>query len=88
MNYVYEFEIFPVDGMYAVLPFDLEGATQGETFEDACRMAVDWLQIAVDNWQSDGTVPPKATFGNEPSHGGRTVIVAASTIDDRVAASA
>ncbi|RKI97189.1 hypothetical protein D7W09_01290 [bacterium D16-34] len=39
MLHVYEFEIFKSDsGLYLVFPFDLEGGTQGESFEDACKM--------------------------------------------------
>lgn len=65
--------------MYVVLPYDLEGATQGNSIEDACRMATDWLQLEVDDWQANGAIPPKPTFGNKPAHGGRNLIVAVTS---------
>ena len=38
---VYEFEIFQEDNGYVVLPFGLEGATEGDTLQDALMMAAD-----------------------------------------------
>lgn len=44
MFHLYEFEVFMDEGWYLALPYDLEGGTQGKTFEEACEMAADWLR--------------------------------------------
>ena len=78
MLHVYEFEIFEEDGWFLAFPYDFEGATQGETFKDACEMAADWLQTEIEHREIHGIPLPEATFGNEPENGGKVVIVAVS----------
>ena len=48
MIHVYEFEIFPDEGMYSAIPFDMEGGTCGSDFDDACFMAGDWLRTEME----------------------------------------
>lgn len=86
MQYVYEFEIFPSEGRYVALPYDLEGGTEGYDFADACKMAADWLQLMADNDFTTFGVPAEPSFDNEPKHPkGRTVVVAASSTSKAVA---
>lgn len=59
-----------------VLPFDMDGGTQGADFAEACKMAADWLKTEMEHRAMRGMPFPEATFGNEPHEGGRTVIVA------------
>ena len=76
MLHVYEFEVFQDGDMYLAFPFDMEGGTQGETLEEVCRMAADWLQAEMEYRAMNDENLPKATFGNKPVHGGQTLIVA------------
>lgn len=73
----YEFEFVPTEGMYAVLPYELEnfGATQGYDFDEACYMAVDWLKGTIEDLAMRGEEPPKPTYGHTPRHGGTNVII-------------
>ena len=90
MVHVYEFEVFKDKDMYLAFPFDMQGGTQGKTIEEACRMAADWLQTEMEYREMNGEEIPKATFGNEPIHGGRTLIVsvnAGKNTVDKVSAS-
>ena len=75
MIVVHEFELFEEDGFVLALPFDLEGGTQGESFEDAAEMAADWLKCTAEDWLIHGVEPPKPTFGNEPERGGRVILI-------------
>lgn len=76
MLHVYEFEVFQDGDMYLAFPFDMEGGTQGETLEEVCRMATDWLQAEMEYRAMNDEDLPKATFGNKPVHGGQALIVA------------
>lgn len=76
MLHVYEFEVFQDGDMYLAFPFDMEGGTQGETLEEVCRMATDWLQAEMEYRAMNDEELPEATFGNKPVHGGQTLIVA------------
>lgn len=80
-SYVYEFEIYPSNGVFYLEPFDFEGFCFGFTFEQACRICGRYLQDLVDaNFSWIGGVPPVPTFDNKPKHeGGKTVIVAAGS---------
>ena len=75
MVYLYEFEIFEEEGWHLVLPFDMDGGTQGTSFDDACEMAADWLRIKCEDALMYGKELPHPTFGNEPRHGGRVVLL-------------
>lgn len=76
MLYVYEFEISKGNEMLVAYPFDFEGATQGKDEREVAEMAADWLKLAIEDCLMHGKALPEATFGNEPRHGGRTLIVA------------
>lgn len=77
MLHIYEFEVVPGEQMLLAYPYDFEGATQGESFADACEAAADWLQLTVEHHVMHALPLPTPTFGNEPKHeGGKTVIVA------------
>ena len=84
MLHVYEFELFEDDGMYLAFPFDMEGGTQGETVEEACRMAADWLQTEMEYRDMNGESFPEATFGNKPTHGGQALVIAVNAGKDTV----
>lgn len=86
MLHVYEFEVFESEGWFLALPFDMDGGTQGATFAEACEMAADWLKTMGEHWAMAGEDAPEATFGNEPEHGGKTVIVAVDAGIDTVKA--
>lgn len=75
MLHLYEFEIFEDEGWYLALPFDWDGGTQGTSFEDACEMAADWLRIMCEDCAMHAKELPTPTFGNEPCHGGRVVLL-------------
>lgn len=62
----------------------MAGGTQGATIDEVCRMAADWLQTEMEYRDMDGEDFPEATFGNEPKHGGQTLIVAINAGRDTV----
>lgn len=74
--HIYEFEVFEDEGLVIALPFDMDGGTQGVDFSEACEMAADWLKTEMEHRAMRNLPFPNATFGNEPRHGGRTIIVA------------
>lgn len=75
MIHLREFEVFEDEGWFLALPFGLDGGTQGETFEDACEMAADWLRVVCEHHAMEGSELPAPSFGNEPVHGGRVVLL-------------
>lgn len=78
MLYVYEFEIYKSNKYYLALPFVLDGATQGTSFNDACEMAAEWLKTEIETRLMHGVDIPGSTFDHEPENGGKVVIVAVS----------
>lgn len=78
MLHVYEFEIFEGECGLLAFPYDMDGGTQGEDFKEACENAADWLQTEMEHRAMRGFPFPEATFGNEPRHGGRNIVVAVS----------
>lgn len=76
MLVINEFELFEDEGVFCAFPFDREGATCGDTFDDAVAMAADWLYETVKYEAILGQEPPKVSLGHEPAHGGRVVAVA------------
>ena len=51
--------------------------------EDVCESAADLLRELAREYLMRGEIPPKATFGHEPSHGGvRLVVSVDATLDD------
>lgn len=85
MLHVYEFEIFQEEGLFVALPFCFEGGTQGETFEQACEMAAEWLQAECEQRALHDEAFPPQTFGNAPRNGGKTVIVAVNAGRETIA---
>ena len=75
---VYEFEVFREEGCYVAVPYDFEGATQGEDFEDLCLMMADWLKKHIEDWEIAGRGLPRPTFGNAPRHGGTNMVFGVS----------
>ena len=75
MHYIFEFEIYPDDGMYIAIPFELEGGTQGSTFEEACYMATDWLQTELEYRSMQNEPIPTTKLNHEPRFGGTVVMV-------------
>ncbi len=77
MVLVYEFEIFEDNGSWLALPFDFEGGTMGDDFQDAAAQAADWLREMGNFSLTDGASLPRPTFGNTPRHDGRVIAVSA-----------
>ena len=72
-----EFEVYPdPEGGYAVEPCGLAGATEGDTYEEAVEMAVDWLRVHALAALERGAEFEGGGLGHEPSHGGTIVTVA------------
>ena len=84
MLHVYEFEVFKDEDVYLAFPFDLEGGTQGETFEEAVRLACDWLKIEMEHREVHGLPIPKASFRNIPQNGGVIVTLGVEAGKDTV----
>lgn len=88
----YEFEVTLDDGWYIAEPYDLDGGTQAETFEELCENTADWLRTMVEHYAMRGIELPAPTFGNEPRHGGSNIVVAVQagleTVDRVTAAEA
>ena len=74
-----EFEVYPdPEGGYAVEPCGLAGATEGDTYEEAVEMAVDWLRVHALAALERGAEFEGGGLGHAPSHGGTIVTVATS----------
>ena len=71
---VYEFEVFRSEGFYIAEPYDMEGGTMGETYEELCEMVADWLRGEVEYRDVHGIELPTPTFGNAPRHGGANLV--------------
>ncbi len=77
MLHIYEFEIFKSEsGLYLAFPFGLEGGTQGESFEEACKMAASWLKTEMEHRALNGLPFPQPTFENSPDNSGKIVVIA------------
>ena len=84
MFHVYEFEVFEDEGWFLAFPFDFVGGTQGETYAEACEMAADWLRVECEHRAMHEEGFPRATFGNEPRHGGTVIVVGVEASRDTV----
>lgn len=74
----YEFELFEKNNQWCAFPFDLPSATQGNSMQEACESAADFLhEIALDSLVNNRTMPP-ATFGNKLEHDGERLVVSVS----------
>ena len=77
MIVIQEFEVYPdPEGGYAVEPCGLAGATEGDTYEEAVEMAVDWLRVHALAALEHGTEFEGSGLGHTPCHGGMVVTVA------------
>lgn len=78
MSYVCEFEFFDDgEGSIAAVPLNgWDGATSGESLEDAGESAADWLRCMVDDALMNGHDLPPIAFGHEPKHGGWVLAIA------------
>lgn len=76
MLYTMEFEIFEEEGGYVALPLGCDGATEGDTFDEAVEMAADWLRTMVLDALAMGHTPPCSGFGHSPAHSGKVVAIA------------
>lgn len=72
----YEFEVFKGEFHLVALPFDLDGGTQGEDFDDLCDSVTDWLRVTLEDYDMRGEEPPVPTYGHEPEHGGKVIVFA------------
>lgn len=84
MLHVYQFEIFEDEGVYLAFPFDLEGGTQGDSYEDAVRQAYDWLKVEMEHREMHGLPIPKATYRNIPQNGGSIMTLGVEAGKDTV----
>lgn len=72
-----EFEVYAdPEGGYAVEPCGLDGATEGDTYEKAVEMAVDWLRVHALVALECGAEFESGGLGHAPSHGGTIVTIA------------
>lgn len=72
-----EFEVYPdSEGGYAVEPCGLAGATEGDTYEEAVEMAVDWLRVHALAALERGAEFRGGGLGHAPSRGGTVVTLA------------
>jgi predicted RNase H-like HicB family nuclease len=85
MQYTYEFELFESDGWFIAYPFDMEGATQGASVEEAALMAADWLRAEIEHRLIHNLGIPSATFNNKPEEGGSRMIVSVEAGLDQIA---
>lgn len=77
MIVIQEFEFYPdPEGGYVVKPCGLEGATEGDSYEDAVEMAVDWLRVCALAALERGAEFRGGGLGHVPSRGGTVVTLA------------
>lgn len=77
MIVIQEFEVYPdPEGGYAVEPCGLAGATEGDTYEEAVEMAVDWLRVHALAALERGAKFRGGGLGHVPSRGGTVVTLA------------
>ena len=60
----YEFEIFKDGDWLVAVPYDLEGGTQGEDFNDLCTMLADWLKLTLERYDIEDKKPPQPTHSD------------------------
>ena len=82
-----DFELVELDGdVFVVYPVGLDGATEGYGFDDAVRMAADWLRETALDFLMRGEEWPDLPIGTDPTRGGRMVTFAIETSLDQVPA--
>ncbi len=75
MFYTYEFEVFESDGLLIAAPYDMDGGSQGENWQDLGDMVADWLRGEINYRLMRGIELPAHTFGNTPRAGGVNIVV-------------
>lgn len=77
MIVIQEFEVYPdPEGGYAVEPCGLAGGAEGDTYEEAVEMAVDWLRVHALAALERGAEFRGGGLGHVPSRGGTVVTLA------------
>ncbi len=84
--YMCDFELLDKGSRVVAVPIGLDGATEGYDFEDAVRMAADWLRETALDFQMRGEEWPDLPLGTEPNAGGRMVTMAVDASLDQVPA--
>lgn len=86
MLYLQEFEIIPdAEGGFVARPFDMDGATEGDTFTETLEMAADWLSSEINHRLLHGIEIQEASIGNQPQAGGQVVLIGVQTSLDAIA---
>ena len=76
MFYLREFEFY-ANGEYTVAePFDLGAGTFGEDLEDEIESAADYMRSVIEDMLINEKVIPEPTFGNQPAHDGKVIVLA------------
>ena len=79
MFYVCEFELYDGDGGSVIaVPFGLGAGTFGDSYDNAIESAADYVKCCMEDWLMGYSEPPAQTFGHEPEHGGRMVVMGVS----------
>lgn len=73
---IYEFEIVESEGGFVAAPYDLDGATQADTWDELMSMVADWLKVALEDYDIHGKGLPQPTYGNKPRFGGTNMVFA------------
>jgi excisionase family DNA binding protein len=83
-----DFELVDYDGddIFVVYPVGLGGATEGHGFDDAVRMAADWLRETALDFLMREEKWPDLPLGTNATRGGRMVTLAIETSLDQVPA--
>lgn len=76
MFYLREFEFYDDGGCTIAVPFGLGAGTFGEGLEDAIESAADYMRTTIDDMLVNGMEIPEPTFGNQPIHGGKVIVLA------------
>lgn len=71
-----DFELVDKGQRVVAYPVGIEGVTEGYDFEDAVRMAADWLRETALDFLMREEEWPALPLGTSPTHGGRMVILA------------
>lgn len=77
--FICDFELVDKGTRVVVLPVGLEGATEGYDFEDAVRMAADWLKETALGYLMSDEEWPDLPLGTSAAHDGRMITIAVET---------
>lgn len=82
--FICDFELVDDEGRVVALPVGLDGATEGHGFEDAVRMAADWLRETAYGYLMADEEWPELPLGTDPKRGGRMVTLATDVSLDQI----